>query len=72
MNRETPDKLGIIAGRGVYPRLLAESARAQGVSRIFVVAFKGETDSAIERVADETIWLNIGQLEAKLTYVDRR
>lgn len=64
MNENTPDKLGVIAGRGAYPRLLAESARKQGVSYLFAVAFKKETDPAIERVADDVIWLNLGQLDA--------
>lgn len=67
MNQQQPDKLGMIAGRGVYPRLLAESARKQGVSYLFAVAFKKETDPVIERVADDVSWLNIGQLDAMFT-----
>ena len=63
---EKPTKLGIIAGRGIYPRLLAESARKQGVSYLFAVAFKQETDSAIEQVVDKVAWLRLGQLEAML------
>ena len=61
-----PTQLGLIAGRGAYPLLLAESARKQGVQRLFVVAFKKETDPAIARLADEAHWLNFGQLEAML------
>lgn len=61
-----PTQLGLIAGRGAYPLLLAESARKQGVQRLFVVAFKQETDPAIARLADEVHWLNFGQLEAML------
>ncbi len=56
-------ELGIIAGRGVYPGLLAKSARQKGVERIFVIAFKGETDRSIERIADEVRWLRIGKLQ---------
>lgn len=59
-----PEALGIIAGRGVYPRLLAESAKAQGVQRLFVVAFRGETDRVIERIVDQVQWLYVGQLAA--------
>ncbi len=59
-------ELGIIAGRGVYPRVLAESARAQGVERLCVVAFKKETDRIIERYADEVRWIHLGQLGAML------
>ncbi|MBI3987052.1 MAG: UDP-2,3-diacylglucosamine diphosphatase LpxI [Lentisphaerae bacterium] len=61
-----PQQLGLIAGRGAYPRLLAESARKQGVRRLFVVAFKKETDSVIEKLADEVRWIHLGQLGALL------
>ncbi|HMP91038.1 MAG TPA: UDP-2,3-diacylglucosamine diphosphatase LpxI [Kiritimatiellia bacterium] len=66
MKEKSPDSLSIIAGRGAYPRILAESARKQGVSRIAAVAFKRETDSVIEKVADEVTWVHIGQLQAML------
>ncbi len=55
-------ELGIIAGRGVYPRVLATSARRQGVERIFAVAFKKETDRVIDQLADEVCWIHLGQL----------
>lgn len=62
--KQNPESLGIIAGRGVYPRLLAESARQQGVRRLFAVAFRGETDRVIERCVDRVAWLYVGQLGA--------
>lgn len=62
-------ELGLIAGRGMYPIILARSARDQGVSRIEVVAFKGETSRAIEAHADAVHWLRVGQLEKLLTLV---
>lgn len=61
-----PDKLCLIAGRGAYPRLLAESARAQGVQHITVIAFRRETDPSIERVTDKVHWIRLGQLGAML------
>jgi DUF1009 family protein len=62
MRTSVPAEIGLIAGKGVYPRLLAESAKAQGVRRVFAVAFRGETDSAIEKAADEVAWIHLGQL----------
>lgn len=62
----SPETLGLIAGRGVYPLLLAKSARQQGVRRLVTVAFRGETERAIERLADDVHWLNVGQLTALL------
>ena len=61
-----PERLCIIAGRGAYPRLLAESARAQGVGHIAAIAFRRETDPSIERVTDDVHWIRLGQLGALL------
>lgn len=68
---ETPETLALIAGRGNYPLLLARAARAQGVKRIFVVAFKGETGRAIETEADETVRLHVGRLGALIDELKR-
>lgn len=61
-----PEELAIIAGRGIYPLRLAESARRQGVRRILAAAFKKETEREIEKLADETQWFSFGQLGAVL------
>lgn len=66
MNKAVPQALGLIAGKGVYPRLLAESAKKQGVRRIFAVAFRKETDHAVEKYADEVKWAYLGQLGSML------
>jgi UDP-2,3-diacylglucosamine hydrolase len=63
---QTPDALALIAGNGVYPLLLAESAKKQGVRRLFAVAFKRETDTGLEKYADEVKWIHLGQLGAML------
>jgi UDP-2,3-diacylglucosamine hydrolase len=62
MTTEVPDKLTIIAGKGAYPRLLAESAHLQGVRHVAAVAFRGETDKHLKAVCDELHWVYIGQL----------
>lgn len=62
MSTAVPEALGIIAGKGAYPRVLAQSARAQGVRRIFALAFKGETERELARHVDEIRWIYIGQL----------
>jgi DUF1009 family protein len=58
----TFETLGIIAGNGVYPRLLAEAARRAGVKRIVVAAFTDETDDGISGIVDDTRWMRVGQL----------
>ncbi|HEY5704284.1 MAG TPA: UDP-2,3-diacylglucosamine diphosphatase LpxI [Terrimicrobiaceae bacterium] len=57
-----PETLFLIAGRGRYPSLLIESARASGVKKICVAAFEGETSEAASAIADEVYWLRVGQL----------
>jgi len=61
-----PQRLGIIAGRGLYPLILAREARRRGVGRIVVLAFRGETRRAIRQYADEVRWHWVGSLEAFL------
>jgi UDP-2,3-diacylglucosamine hydrolase len=64
---ELIDQLAIIAGNGIYPRLLATAARAAGVKRIVAIAFTNETDSDLAELVDEVCWLRVGQLGRMLT-----
>ncbi len=63
---EAIDHLAIIAGNGLYPQLLASSARAAGVKELGAIAFIGETDSQLTRFVDEISWLHVGQLNRML------
>ena len=62
------DALGIIAGNGVYPRLLADSARKAGVKKIVAAAFTGETDPALEQHVGLLEWMRVGQLNWLLKF----
>ncbi|AKU91458.1 LpxI family protein [Vulgatibacter incomptus] len=53
--------LGIIAGSGIFPLRVAESARRSGL-RVVAVALDGETDPSIERHCDDVTWVKVGQL----------
>lgn len=68
MSSETPDVLGIIAGSGLYPLLLADAARAAGVRKIIAAAFTGETNAALGDSADRIEWMRVGQLGRLLSY----
>src|SRR5438874_930914 len=63
-----PDALGIIAGNGVYPRLLANSARKAGVRKIIAAAFTDETDPALAQLVDLIEWMRVGQLSRLLKF----
>src|SRR5438046_1303825 len=65
---QTPDTLGIIAGNGVYPRLLAESARKAGVRKIIAAAFTDETDPALAQHVDLIEWMRVGQLSRLIKF----
>ncbi len=65
---QTPEILGIIAGNGVYPRILAAAARKGGVKKIVAAAFTDETDPAISQHADVVEWLRVGQLGRLLKF----
>ena len=63
-----PAALGIIAGNGVYPRLLADAARKAGVKKIVAAAFTSETDPALTQHVDLIDWMRIGQLSRLLKF----
>jgi len=65
----TPQVLGIIAGNGAYPRLLADSARKVGVKKIVAAAFTDETDSALKQHVDLIEWMRVGQLSRLLKFL---
>ena len=65
---QTPEILGIIAGNGVYPRILAAAARKAGVKKIVVAAFTDETNPAISELVDVIEWLRVGQLGRLLKF----
>ncbi len=65
---QSPELLGIIAGNGVYPRLLAEAARRNGVNKLIAAAFTGETDPALAQQVDMLEWMRVGQLGRLLKF----
>ena len=55
--------IGIIAGKGVYPETFIRAARAKSPGiRLVVTAVEGEADPELEDMADEFVWLRVGQL----------
>jgi UDP-2,3-diacylglucosamine hydrolase len=68
LEQAVPQILGIIAGNGVYPRLLTDAARKAGVKKIIATAFTGETDSALAQHVDLVEWMRVGQLNRLLKF----
>lgn len=54
--------LGLIAGNGQFPLLLAQEARRQGRS-VVVAAIEGETDPALAEMVDVLHWMKLGQIK---------
>jgi UDP-2,3-diacylglucosamine hydrolase len=60
--------LGIVAGNGVYPRILADAARKSGVKKVIAAGFTGETDPTLAQHVDLIEWLRVGQLSRLLKF----
>lgn len=56
-----PGPLGLIAGNGRFPFLVAEAAR-RGGRRVVLIKLKEETDEGLEALVDETHEVSLGQL----------
>ena len=55
--------LGLIAGNGRFPFLVADAAKRQG-RRVVLIRRKEETDDGLEKLVDETHEVSLGQLGA--------
>jgi hypothetical protein len=67
MQRERPDVLGLVAGQGQFPILVAKGARKQGWG-VAAVGFPGNTHLGLEASVDWFRWLNLGQLGKLLAF----
>ena len=58
---ENSEIIGLIAGGGRFPLMVAEAAKKRGF-RVMAVAHLGETASALTDKVDEIVWIKLGQL----------
>ncbi len=65
---QIPEVLGIIAGNGVYPQLVAAAARKAGVKKIVAAGFTDETDPLLRQYVDVLEWMRVGQLGRLLKF----
>jgi len=61
MVSEKSEIIGLIAGGGQFPLMIAESARKHGF-RVVAVAHLDETDPSLSEKVDEIVWIKLGQL----------
>jgi len=59
--------IGIIAGGGKFPLLLADALKNKGLS-VIAVALHGETDSSLSQLVGKTLWVELGQLDALIQH----
>ena len=58
---EENKNIGLIAGGGQFPLMVADAAKKKG-HRIVAVAHRGETDPALADRVEDIVWINLGQL----------
>lgn len=60
MIQEKIENIGLIAGGGQFPLMVAEAARKRGL-RVVAVAHIGDTESSLSDMVDEIVWIKLGQ-----------
>ena len=65
-------KLIVVAGGGIYPRMVVEGAKRAGVEKVDVLAVRGSTGRATRKAADETIEIGIGEIAAGIRKIAER
>jgi len=65
-------RIGLIAGAGKFPIVLAKAAKKKGIN-VMTVAIKEETDPKLESFSDKLIWLSVGELDKIVkTFVEEK
>ncbi len=59
------DPLGLVAGSGRFPLLVAEEAKRRGVP-VVALGIPGVTDEALARLVDTLTWFKLGQIDAPI------
>ncbi|MDX6769530.1 MAG: UDP-2,3-diacylglucosamine diphosphatase LpxI [Elusimicrobiota bacterium] len=59
------EPLGLVAGSGRFPLLVAEEASRRGM-RVVVMGIPGVTDPALEKAAGVMHWFKLGQIDAPI------
>jgi DUF1009 family protein len=54
--------IGLIAGNGRFPFLVAEEIKRSG-DRVIAIGLKEETDPSLEQSVDKIVWLHLGQFQ---------
>ncbi|UZP68888.1 UDP-2,3-diacylglucosamine diphosphatase LpxI [Desulfovibrio mangrovi] len=67
----TKEAIGIVAGKGQFPALVARGARAAGLD-VVMCGFHGHTDPLLEREADSFAMLHLGALNKLIEYFKER
>jgi DUF1009 family protein len=58
---EKSEVIGIIAGGGQFPLMVADSIKKQG-HRVVAVAHQDQTDPELAKKVDQIVWIRLGQL----------
>jgi len=66
----TVNKLGLIAGNGVFPIEVATAARRRGCA-VVAVAHRGETDERLSALCDQITWIRVGELQTLIDALKR-
>ncbi|MBF0528012.1 MAG: UDP-2,3-diacylglucosamine diphosphatase LpxI [Deltaproteobacteria bacterium] len=62
------NNIGLIAGRGQLPIMMAKAAREKGL-QVIAAAHQGETDPALADFALHTLWVKVGQLNKIIDFL---
>ena len=69
-NRLTPRRVGLVAGWGRYPILVAEALRRQGW-QTYCLGVAGHADPSLAQVCHDFSWIGLGQLGRAIRYFQR-
>ena len=66
------EKVGILAGRGLYPHLFCQSAKKAGVKSVHVVGFHEDTDPELAKICESFDLVYVSAQQNNQTFPKKR
>src|SRR5258708_7281366 len=69
-NVENTNRIGLIAGWGELPIVLARALKQQG-AQVYCVALKDHADAGLEQICDGVQWTSVSKIGQAIRYLKR-
>lgn len=72
LTEQNPQTVGLVAGRGEFPFLVAQAVRQHNNCNLAAIAMNGETSPELSNYVDHIDWVYVGQIKKSIRALQRQ